>query len=274
MKKLNVFLSVTLLGCLLSNQFVNAQVPAIPPVPPTKPASNVISLFSDVYTPPVSLVRVAWGGLGDITFEEISGDGVIHLYDIDYDHLIFDSSDAPTLVNFSGMTHIHMDIWCTTGADWLQFTLKHGSGLADASITVPYMNPGEWYYHDFPLSDFSGVDLTQIGGLKFTSNRNQRSYYIDNIYFYNNAPTSIDGTETGTKTDVYPRLVKNGLNVRSQDIIKTVQIYNTQGQLVKLTSDINHTAIEIYAGDLSTGTYIVSIEQTDGSKVTEKIIKL
>jgi hypothetical protein len=268
MKKIIYLVYVALF--LFSSLLISAQAPSIPAVPPTKTANKVVSLFSDVYTSPVNLVPIAWGGTGSITFTDIATDEVMKVTDVNYFQVMFDNADAPTMLNMSNMTHIHFDVFrrADENIDWYQFGFKTGADIVDAMKDIPWMNPGEWYYFDYLLTDFPGLDKTKISGLKLCSKAG--SLYFDNIYFYNDNLNSIGNVEKA-KINV-SSWMKDELNISSEETISRVEIYNICGQRVLAANEGNTTA-KIDVSKLVAGTYIVVIEQADGAKITQKAVK-
>ncbi|RZK12622.1 MAG: T9SS type A sorting domain-containing protein [Flavobacterium sp.] len=78
--------------------------------------------------------------------------------------------------------------------------------------------------------------------------------------------TSIDN-----KFVVYPNPTKNILNIQSgSSEIKTATVYDITGRIV-LTSKVNNQTIDVHG--LSTGTYILSLIDTEGNNHIQKFIK-
>lgn len=109
---------------------------------------------------------------------------------------------------------------------------------------------------------------------------------VDDVnWYYQNAPYLLDYIGQGAaystncnatlatnniqkpQTKIYPNPVKNILNIQTEDKLQKVEIYSTNGQLVK-TSFLKETNVEA----LPKGNYVIKIT-TDKSVQTEKIIK-
>lgn len=67
---------------------------------------------------------------------------------------------------------------------------------------------------------------------------------------------------------VYPNPVNDILNIETETDIKSVEIYNLQGQKIKtvLSKQLN-------VSDLAAGIYMVRVEDTNNAVQTKKIVK-
>lgn len=109
---------------------------------------------------------------------------------------------------------------------------------------------------------------------------------IANIYFDYNFPietnpvsTTITALNTSSfsKNDsflIYPNPVKNVINVDSKNEIFSATIYNILGQIVKtFLPESYQTKIQIPAGELKAGTYLIEVNTING-KSSQQLIKL
>ena len=79
----------------------------------------------------------------------------------------------------------------------------------------------------------------------------------------------VDQVQMTTKSaTIYPNPTKNNFNIASKDDVKSVRIFNLNGQLL-LTS--NQKKIDV--SNLNSGTYIVNIEFKNGNTESSKLIK-
>ena len=104
-----------------------------------------------------------------------------------------------------------------------------------------------------------------------SSNPNDRLGY--GILNFSNALTAINttmgvGNIKKTTINIYPNPVKSILNIKTDDKIKTVELYDEIGRKVKNLSNKNVINLE----NLSKGIYYLKI-QTEKSSPVEKIIK-
>ncbi len=206
--------------------FYIATTPIQPaPTPPARAAENVISIYSDAYTPATGTIGFSISGSTGTIVETsfATDDDVQRLIDaVDLSIEGFSSIDltTPTL-----MTHFHMDFW-TADFDSLEYGLSDGGGDGSDTTTAnlhsittlsdssnPAITQGSWVSIDVPLSEIiasveSGDTLTATPTDLFRIYLGEISLgtiYIDNIYFYADAPPSgIDGGfESGAFTDAW-----------------------------------------------------------------------
>lgn len=86
--------------------------------------------------------------------------------------------------------------------------------------------------------------------------------------YNNNFLSSPDFSQNNLKVSLYPNPVNDILNIESDTEIKSVEIYNLQGQKIKtaLSKQVN-------VSDLSSGIYMVRIEDENNAVETKKIVK-
>jgi hypothetical protein len=157
---------------------------------PTRPASSVISMFSDAYTNvAVDTWRTSWSS-ATLTDLSISGNATKK-----YSALSFVGIEATsTPINATAMTHFHTDVW---SSDFTQFKIKlvdfgadgafSGGDDVEHEITVNSPAQGSWVSLDIPLSQFTGLTtrahIAQLIYVGAPSGNN--TVYIDNVYFHN-----------------------------------------------------------------------------------------
>jgi hypothetical protein len=86
--------------------------------------------------------------------------------------------------------------------------------------------------------------------------------------FNNNTLSSPDFSQNNLKVSLYPNPVKDILNIETETEIKSVEIYNLQGQKIK-------TAVskQVNVSELSAGIYMVRMEDTNNAVETKRIVK-
>ena len=73
---------------------------------------------------------------------------------------------------------------------------------------------------------------------------------------------------------IYPNPISNKLNIRNKTSIKSIEIFNTMGSQVKAISNINKTSLrDINIENLSSGMYLIKIQDIEGKFYTSKFIK-
>ncbi len=173
---------------------VTAPPTGAPPVP-TRPAGDVISLFSDAYDDvPVDTWSAVWDQ-ADVEDIQVAGNPVKKYTNLAYAGIEFTSQP----INATAMTGFHVDLWTN---DPSAFRIKlvdfGGNGVfgggddTEHEITLdqgsmPPIAAEVWNSLDIPLSAFEGLvnrgNVTQmiISGASPT-------VYLDNIYFFTTEP--------------------------------------------------------------------------------------
>ncbi|MDA3881788.1 MAG: T9SS type A sorting domain-containing protein [Bacteroidales bacterium] len=88
-------------------------------------------------------------------------------------------------------------------------------------------------------------------------------------------PNDIDIVET-VKTQevlVYPSPFNNSFTISSNIEIQKVSVYNTIGNLITVVDDVNQAQVFVPSSHFASGFYLVSVQLTDGTIVTRKIVK-
>jgi Concanavalin A-like lectin/glucanases superfamily/Secretion system C-terminal sorting domain/Purple acid Phosphatase, N-terminal domain len=86
--------------------------------------------------------------------------------------------------------------------------------------------------------------------------------------FNNNTLSTTNFSKNNLEVIFYPNPVKDVLNIKSNSELKSVEIYNLQGQKVK-SSNQKQTNVS----DLASGIYMVRIQDENDGVATEKIVK-
>jgi hypothetical protein len=171
---------------------------AAAPTPPARDAGNVVSIYSDAYTPiTIGNFDAGWCGGAAVTEVEVAGNKTlkknagIECQGIDF------SSNRQDLSSF---THIHFDIYTDdTDLTGDVFNVKlvdfaGGSGEASAlevninTGTTPAIVAGSWVSVDIDITSLGGIvtgsltrsDVAQIG----ITTVNLTNVWYDNIYLY------------------------------------------------------------------------------------------
>jgi ribosomal protein S8E len=171
-----------------TEEFVVTEIlqPIVAAPAPIRPASNVISIYSDAYTPITTTeFPTSWSQTG---FEEIQveGDNVIKYSELAFTGIVTDYSNATDLTN---MDFVHFDYW-TADASELSFKIVNTvANPAQEDIqSSGTITQGEWVSIDIALDDYA-IDRSQVTQLLFDTLGNTANVFIDNLYFYVDAPT-------------------------------------------------------------------------------------
>jgi Secretion system C-terminal sorting domain len=113
-----------------------------------------------------------------------------------------------------------------------------------------------------------GSKVVRANDLNFEFDNDGSGFIVDNIIIKDMDQMAVSDVSK-SQTNVYPNPVSEFLNIRTDDKIKSVKIYDAAGNLVKVEN--NHLSI-INIASLPKGNYMVTIETDKGSE-TKKIIK-
>ena len=252
--------------------------PTVPAPTPTLPANEVISIFSNAYTPlPGVNLNPNWGQATVVSFVVIQGDTVMK-----YGGLNFQGTELNQNLNLvsAGMQYVHIDFWTANSTELNFFLISPGPNQESVAL-VPPGTTEEWVSVDIPLSDFEPtVNLTEVFQLMFTGNE---TIYLDNIYF-STMLSDVKEIQDVLPSDYnleqnYPNPFNPTTNIRfslpeaNQVMLK---VYNTLGQEVAtlVNGFMNAGTFEVNfdANNLPTGTYFYSLTAGDYSSVKKMLL--
>ena len=250
---------------------VNPEGPMTAAPDPTLPESQVISLFSNVYTDiDMATWHTEWSNatLSDI---QIQGNDTKK-----YANLSFVGAEPVAQVNATDMTHFNVDVW---SSDFTVFKIKlvdlgpdgiyQGPNTGDDKeheITFEAPAQSGWITYHIALSDFTA--LTTRGNLQqfiFASD-NTSTVYMDNVYLSKDAVNGVKGF-AAAKAIAYPNPVKSVLTVNGGGVIEQLAVYNVLGQQV-ITASPNAETTTINVEQLQNGVYMLNT--VSGGKVTSQ----
>jgi hypothetical protein len=178
---------------VVAGNAVTPQEPLTAAPTPTRPAANVVSMFSNAYTNvTVDTWRTDWSN-ATLTDLQIAGNDTKK-----YSALSFVGVEATSSpINATAMTTFHLDAWTPNMTAFRVKLVDFGADGAFAGgddveheITyVPTLNG--WNSYEIPLADFGGLTTRgHIAQLIFSGLPDAAGViYIDNVYFHN-VPTS------------------------------------------------------------------------------------
>ncbi len=245
-------------------------MPAAPT--PTRPAAQVKSIYSDAYTPAITVTE--WSNWWMMTFADYTFPGGNNGKKV-----VSTSAGgcgSPTFLatpfDATGMKFIHVDVYPISTMDiGLQFeSISSGASTGWTSLGTLTLN--QWNSKDIPLSSFvmlSKKDLKQVG---FVTTASFGTFYMDNLYFYTDA-TGISEVAASNLFKCYPSQVVSNVKVSAETQIYSVTVSNTLGQSVKSVL-VNSTSTSIDLSAVSAGNYFVNVKLANGQSGTQKIVKL
>jgi Bacterial Ig-like domain len=165
---------------------VAATEPTVAAATPTALAANVLSIYSDAYTPIADVnLRPDWGQSTQVSEVTIAGNKTQLYTAFNYEGITF----APTDV--SAMTKLHIDVWTP---DLTALDVYVLAGGAEQFVKLTPTLAG-WNSFDINLSDYTTLNKTAVKELKLVSTGGSK-VYLDNIYFWKAAaPLSCGTTE-------------------------------------------------------------------------------
>jgi hypothetical protein len=188
-------------------------------------------------------------------------------------------------VNVSSYTYINFDYYVPAdempgaNGDEFYFDLISANPTKENNYEIKpsggdaVLVKGSWQTVSVLISKFiaKGFDPTQFFQFKLgaTSNINTSAVYFDNIYF-STVPATLgvkDIQNVENKLQVYPNPVNSGENVMISGNVKSVEIYNMNGQLVKTSASQS-----VSSQGLNSGVYLVKAIDSKGSVSTTKLI--
>ncbi|MCL5127340.1 PKD domain-containing protein [Algibacter sp. L4_22] len=160
---------------------------------PFRAQTDVVSIYSDVYTDPDPIDYYPnWGQTTTYTQIAVDGNNMIQYGDITYQGIDFNGA----ALDASAMEFIHVDVW-TADADFDAKMSPISAGPNETAITLE-LNQDQWTSFDIPLSSFTDqnplVDFSNIIQFKFEgAPSGAGTIFIDNLYFYKESATGISG---------------------------------------------------------------------------------
>ena len=215
------------------------------PLQPSRNESDVISIYSSVYTDVVGTDTFPdWGQGGQGSSwgtYDLSGDSMLQYTNISYQGIQFGSAQ-----DVSSMEFIHLDVWTADIGQQLETSLI--SLTSGESPVVSDLIPNAWTSLDIPISAFTdqGLTVADIHQLKFVGIPwATGTVFIDNIYFYK-APSGVVTSSVQDFEGTAPTFTVFG-NIAATEVIANPDVsgVNTTANVAKLTKT---SGSEVWAG--------------------------
>lgn len=262
------------------------------PTPPNRPAADVISIFSDAYTP---ITTIGYSGdtnsfdtswcPATTALVQIAGNNTNRITGLGCEGIDFQAGRFDA----TGFTNFHIDIWTDTPTQDKSFNVKFSNwsdgdeetnayeySFTNANL-LPSGSEGTWISLDIPLSNFTCVNTPPGNGCpnltdftQFVITSDLGTVYYDNLYLHKG--TTLSSNEFAeTDFRVFPNPASVSWNIIANSPIEKVTILNILGQQVIETTP-NSKTTEINNTQLVNGVYFATIKTQNASK-TIKLIK-
>jgi Secretion system C-terminal sorting domain len=255
-------------------------VPTVAAPTPTRPATSVISLFSNAYTnKTVDTWSASWDQ-ADVADVQIAGNDTKR-----YTSLVFAGVEFTTtanLINAKDMNYFHVDIWTPDATtfkvklvDFGANKIFQGTPNDDTEYEATYAAParGSWVSYDIPLTSLP----TRENVAQLILSATNSTVYMDNLYFFKTGVGTNDVTFAKNLFSVTPSVSDASVTLNLTENVKgatNIMLSNISGQSVYTQSlTTNGTALThtISTKNLPNGIYVVNVRI--GTTVqTEKIV--
>ena len=165
---------------LYNNPVVGPTAPTTAAPTPIRPASGVISVFSNAYTDLTGTDFFPnWSQSTVVSDVMIAGNATKKYATFNYQGTQF-----ATPINASTMQFLHIDYWSSTMNSFDIFLVNIAPlAQTEQKVTVAPTLSG-WNSFDIPLSSYNLINKSGIGQFKLEGRPSGGDAYLDNIYFY------------------------------------------------------------------------------------------
>ncbi len=174
-----------LLSCFLTAGAQTAPTTAAP-TPPARDASEVISLFSGAYSDVAGTDWFPnWGQSTIVSDTTIVGNATKKYENLNYQGIAFTPN-----INASSMTNLHLDLWTSNVTEFDVFIINPGPVEKKVTLTPTALG---WNSFDIELTalNFPGINFGDIFQFKLEGRPGGGKVYLDNIYFWKPAETTV-----------------------------------------------------------------------------------
>ena len=159
--------------------------PATAAATPTALAANVLSVYSDAYTPITGVnLNPGWGQTTAVTEVLVAGNKTEKYATLNYQGIDF----VGNAINVSAMSKLHIDVWTpdvTSIKVSLIATTMTGTPKENAVTLTPTLSG--WNSFDIDLAGYTAPDKTKIDQIKIegtSATAGGGTLYFDNLYFW------------------------------------------------------------------------------------------
>ncbi|GEM_PF-1109190 len=243
------------------------------PAPPSRPAADVVSIFSDAYAA-IPGINYDAGFCGTMAATEImvEGNATMAYNDKDCQGIDFSANTQ----DVTGLTNLHVDFFIQAGTDLVgkvfNIILVYPDGEGDLLVPIdinalsPAPVPGTWYSYDVAVS----LSPTTIRQTTVVSNLKDLIWY-DNLYLHKNTTLGLEDNVVDS-FEAFPNPTRDTWTINSRNTpIESISVYNILGKQV-LALKPNKEQVTIDASSLKSGIYFARINTLSGNG-SVKLIK-
>ena len=209
---------------------------------------------------------------------QVNADNIIFSYGSGSGNYVYGASFSPTIMyNFSYSSNLAYST-ATTVNNWkhMVYTFDITTSTARIYINSVLVNSGtfpNWNTtssSNFYLGNLFGNGSSSFNGLMDDLKIYDRALSDSEILslFNNNTLSSSDFNQNNLQVSLYPNPANNVLNIEMTNDVKSIEIFNIQGQKVKSS---NQMQINVY--DLASGIYMIRIQDAENAIATKKFVK-
>lgn len=262
------------------------------PTPPNRPAADVKSIFSDVYTPVATIgysggddntYNTSWCG-ATTTVVQVEGNNTNKITGLGCEGIAF----LAGRFDATGFTRFHMDIWTDTPTQDKSFNFKFSNWNNTGGETNAFEysatnanvltsgSEGEWISIDIPLAALTCINTPPGNACPSISDFTQfvitsdlGTVYYDNIYLHKD--TLGTTSFAAASINIYPNPASTNFTIEALESIEQISVINMIGQEV-MSSTPNSKTVTVDVSGLQVGVYVVKTS-IDGNVASTRFIK-
>ena len=242
--------------------------PTIAAPSPTKAGSNVISVFSDVYTSISIDTDPNWGQNTDATEIDINGNTALKYENLNYQGLNYEEH-----TDVSSMDYIHLDYYTNDASAFEFYLVSHGPQENSHNIaTNEGIILGQWVSIDIPLNNYTVPDLSNLFQFKTVGNG---TLFLDNLYFWKESSNTWTGN-TNNNWDTATNWSRNTIPTEGTDVFIPASLsnYPTANSSVTVNSVAMASGSSLIAAEAFSGniTYTRNLETNNWYLISSPIL--
>ena len=242
--------------------------PTIAAPSPTKASSDVISVFSDVYTSISTDTDPNWGQNTNATEIDINGNTTLKYENLNYQGLNYEEH-----TDVSSMDYIHLDYYTNDASAFEFYVISNGPQENPYNIaTNEGIILGQWVSIDIPLNNYTVPDLSNLFQFKTVGNG---TLFLDNLYFWKESSNTWTGN-TNNNWDTATNWSRNTIPTEGTDVFIPASLsnYPTANSSVTVNSVTMASGSSLIAAEAFSGniTYTGNLETNNWYLISSPIL--